>query len=147
MSRLFVLLTVLTVFGCGTATVSDEDANASRADADFFDECVTGCVADRGLSESECEAACEDTSGGDCSAAAEAEYGDCLDAGGTEDECSDRAGASYDDCTGERNETGTDPCAGVAEQAWQDCIDTGGSDEDCRVAAEDAYGDCAGTDA
>lgn len=147
MQRSFTFLALLFLAGCGDTSVSEDGLNASRAGTDFFDECVSGCVSDRGLSEDECDAACEDTSDGDCAADAEAEYGDCVGVGGSEDECSDRAGASYDDCTGERNETGTDPCAGVAEQAWQDCIDSGGSDEDCRVAAEDAYGDCAGTDA
>ena len=132
------------LMGCGGDSAAVDDPNASRGGIDYYDACVTGCEADRGLSEAECEVACEDGDDGACGADAEAAYGDCLDEGGTEEECSDRAGGLYDDCVGERTETrtGTDPCGAVAEQAWQDCIDAGGSDEDCRTEADDAYNDC-----
>ena len=137
------LLTTLALLACGENSALEDGPNANREPAAFFDECVEGCLGDRGLTEEECERACEDYDSGDCAAEAEAAYVDCIDEGGSEDECSDRAGEMYDACTGDRTETGTDPCDAVAEQAWQDCIDAGGTDEDCREAAGVAYDACA----
>ena len=136
------ILTTLALLACADKSALEDEANANREPAAYFDDCVAGCVGDRGLTEEECERACEDSADGNCAAEAEAAYVDCIDEGGSEDECSGRAGEMYDACTGDRTETGTDPCDAVAEQAWQDCIDAGGTDEDCREAAGVAYDAC-----
>ena len=59
------ILAALVTVGCASDAPQDDPNNANRGVADYFDECVDGCLADRGLTEAECELACEDSEDGE----------------------------------------------------------------------------------
>ena len=135
----FLLPACVGADGDGDGMDSNRVANA------YYDECVEGCVSDRGMAEDECAEACADTDDGDCAAGAEAAWQDCMDSGGTDDECSDAADGAYERCVGVERSTSTDPCDEAADTAYEDCLNAGGIEEECREAGESAYVDCRGT--
>ena len=135
---------MLLLSACVGADEELDGMDANRVANAYYDECVEGCVSDRGLDEEECSEACADTDDGDCAAGAEAAWQDCIDSGGSDEECSAAAEGSYEACVGVERSTSADPCDEAADSAYEACLYAGGTKEECREAAESAYVDCRG---
>ena len=115
-----VLATTLSALaGCASTTSIEDERTAYFATVDGNDEDCAGwlewCI-EAGYPQADCEERneyCVDGEwvGGDreddedtadpCAPFAETAYNDCIDAGGTEEECREAAAAAYEDCAGD----------------------------------------------
>ena len=112
-----VLAAALTPLAGCAPTASIEDARTAYfATVDGSDEDCEGwldwCI-DEGYPQAACEERNEycvdgewvrgdrEDSDDPCAPVAEAAYNDCLEAGGTEEDCRETAGEAYEDCAGE----------------------------------------------